>query len=204
MALTFLLHIPQVHILSECCDRTDRSACASSGKMAPLLMTSFSLLQAVIPGKSEITFSHIFQTLRFDIFKCIHLCVYMYKCIKFHQFMTNKAINDIHGHLGMYFNSHTVSHGITDERARREFVRPFSPSLQMSFNTSMQIWQLLGHFRCFSSLLFKPFILSLVAIYVHCFLSSSQWQQKMDHIHPLLQQPFEDFIHMTFQLSCLD
>lgn len=135
MALTFLLHIPQVHILSECCDRTDQSACASSGKMAPLLMTYFSVLQS-IPAESEITFNHILQTLRFNIFIYTHICLYVYKCIKFHQFMTNRAISDVHGHLRMYSISHAVSHRIIHDRARREFVGSFSPSLQMSFNTT--------------------------------------------------------------------
>jgi len=106
MALTFLLHIPQVRILFECCDRTDQSACASSGKTALLLTTYFRLLQSVIPAESEITFSHIFQTRRFVIFKYVHACVYMYKCIKFHQFMTNRAIND--GYFRLYLIRHTV------------------------------------------------------------------------------------------------
>lgn len=76
VALTFLLRIPQVHILSECCDRTDQNAYASSGKMAPLPMTCFRLLQSVIPAEGEITFSHIFQT-RLDFFflTCKHVCV---------------------------------------------------------------------------------------------------------------------------------
>lgn len=89
MALTFLLHIPQVYILSECCDRTDQSACASSGKMALLLKTCFRLLQPVIPAESEVShrFSHAhilaIYFRHFDIFWYVDVCEHeqMYKIV---------------------------------------------------------------------------------------------------------------------------
>lgn len=114
MVPTFLLHILQVHILSECCDRTDQSACVFSGKMAPLLMTYFSLLQSATPAMK----SHLAICFRHLSLIFLH----MYTCV---QAQTYKIPSLCHKQSHQLYTwahqtvSYKMSHTIIDGRTRR-------------------------------------------------------------------------------------
>lgn len=67
-------------------------------------------------------------------------CVYRYKCIKFHQFTTNRAIIYIHGYLSPYLNGHTVwTTELQVIELKQILSDHFSPSLQMSFYICIEI-----------------------------------------------------------------
>lgn len=61
----------------------------------------------------------------------------MSKCIKLHQFVTNRAIS--HTPQAVAYQSCSVSYGITDDSIKDIPPDHFSPSLQMSFNASREI-----------------------------------------------------------------